>query len=101
MQIRIRSLEERDLAEADRILRLAFGTFFGPDPLKMFGNSDFAYTRFRAAPDSTLAAEADGQLVGSNFFVTHWGSFGFFGPLSVEPRLWEVRFKMCDRSGRE
>jgi predicted N-acetyltransferase YhbS len=91
MQIRIRPLEERDLAEADRILRLAFGTFLGlPDPLKMFGDSDFVYTRFRAAPDSALAAEADGQLVGSNF-VTHWGSFGFFGPLSVEPRLWEQR----------
>ena len=85
MQIRIRPLEERDLAEADRILRLAFGTFLGlPDPLKMFGDSDFVYTRFRAAPDSALAAEADGQLVGSNF-VTHWGSFGFFGPLSVVP----------------
>jgi hypothetical protein len=26
--------------------------------------------------------------VGSNF-VTRWGSFGFFGPLSVEPRLWD------------
>jgi hypothetical protein len=91
MQIRIRPLEERDLAEADRILRLAFGTFLGlPDPLKIFGDSDFAYTRFRAAPDSALAAEADGQLVGSNF-VTHWGSFGFFGPLSVVPRLWEQR----------
>jgi len=91
MQIRIRPLEERDLAEADRILRVAFGTFLGlPDPVKMFGDSDFAYTRFRAAPDSALAAEVDGQLVGSNF-VTRWGSFGFFGPLSVEPRLWEQR----------
>ena len=91
MQIRIRSLEEPDLVEADRILRLAFGTFLGlPDPMKMFGDSDFAYTRFRAAPDSALAAEADGKLVGSNF-VTCWGSFGFFGPLSVEPRLWEQK----------
>ena len=91
MQIQIRPLEERDLAEADRIFRLAFGTFLGlPDPLKVFGDSDFAYTRFRAAPDSALAAEADGKLVGSNF-VTRWGSFGFFGPLSVEPRLWEQR----------
>jgi GNAT superfamily N-acetyltransferase len=91
MQIRIRPLEERDLAEADRIIRLAFGTFLGlPDPMKMFGDSDFAYTRFRAAPDSALAAEADGKLVGSNF-LARWGSFGFFGPLSVEPRLWEQK----------
>jgi len=91
MQIRIRPLEERELAEADRIIRLAFGTFVGlPDPMKMFGDSDFAYTRFRAAPDSAFGAEADGKLVGSNF-VTGWGSFGFFGPLSVEPRLWEQK----------
>ena len=91
MQIRIRPLEERELAEADRIIRLAFGTFVGlPDPMKMFGDSDFAYTRFRAAPDSAFGAEADGKLAGSNF-VTRWGSFGFFGPLSVEPRLWEQK----------
>jgi len=91
LEIRIRPLEERDLPEADRIIRLAFGTFLGlPDPTKTFGDSDFAYTRFRAAPDSALAAEADGKLVGSNF-VTRWGSFGFFGPLSVEPRLWEQK----------
>jgi len=91
MQLRIRPMEERDLPEADRIIRLAFGTFLGlPDPTKTFGDSDFAYTRFRAAPDSALAAEADGKLVGSNF-ATRWGSFGFFGPLSVEPRLWEQK----------
>jgi predicted N-acetyltransferase YhbS len=89
MDIRIRPLEEREVPEADRIIRLAFGTFMGlPDPTKTFGDSDYAYTRFRAAPDCALAAEADGKLVGTNF-STRWGSFGFFGPLSVEPRLWE------------
>jgi hypothetical protein len=65
MRIRTRPLEERDLGEPDRIMRLAFGTFFGlPDPMTMFGDSDIAYTRFRAAPDSALAAEADSRLVG-------------------------------------
>jgi hypothetical protein len=88
MQIRTRPLEEHDTAEADRIMRLAFRTFLGlADPMAMFGDSDIAHTCFRAAPDSALAAEADTKLVGSNF-VTNWGSFGFFGPLSVEPRLW-------------
>jgi len=91
MNIRVRQLEERDLPEADRIIRLAFGTFLGlPDPSKTFGDSDFAHTRYRAAPDSALGAEADGKLAGSNF-VTRWGSFGFFGPLSVDPRLWEQK----------
>jgi hypothetical protein len=91
MQIRVRPLEERDLAETDRIMRLAFGTFLSlPEPMKMFGDSDFAYTRFRAAPDSAFGVEVDGKLAGSNF-VTRWGSFGFFGPLSVDPQLWEKK----------
>lgn len=81
MRISTRPLEQRDLDEADRIMRLAFGAFFGlPDPMKMFGDSDLPHTRFRAAPDSAFGAEADGKLVGSNF-VTNGGSFGFFGPL--------------------
>lgn len=40
-----------------------------------------------AAPDAALAAEIDGALVGSNF-ATQWGSFGFFGPLTIKPELW-------------
>ena len=89
MQIQIRRLRQDELADADRIIRLAFGTFLGvPDPMQTFGDSAFAYTRYHAAPDAALAAEADGKLVGSNF-VTRWGSFGFFGPLSVEPKLWD------------
>jgi len=91
MDIKVRPLIERDLAEADRIIRLAFGTFLGlADPLTVWGDSDFAYTRFAAAPEAALAAEVDGKLVGSNF-ATGWGSVGFFGPLSVEPRLWEQK----------
>ena len=30
----------------------------------------------------------DGALVGSNF-VTHWGSVGYFGPLTVHPDFWD------------
>ena len=91
MEIRTRPLEAGDLPEADRILRMAFGTFLGlPEPLKMFGDSDIAGTRYRADPEGALAAEAEGRLVGSNF-VTNWGSFGYFGPLSVEPRLWNQK----------
>jgi hypothetical protein len=30
----------------------------------------------------------DGRLVGTNF-VTRWGSVGFFGPLTVDPGLWD------------
>jgi GNAT superfamily N-acetyltransferase len=91
MEVKVRPLKESDLAEADRILRLAFGTFFGlADPLTAFGDSDFAYTRFAAAPEAALAVEVDGKLVGSNF-AAGWGSVGFFGPLTVEPRFWEQK----------
>ena len=84
----IRPLEEADLDEADRVMRLAFGTFVGlADPMTMFGDADMARTRFRGNPDGALAAELDGRVVGSNF-LANWGSVGFFGPLSVDPPLW-------------
>lgn len=36
----VRPLEERDLPEADRIMRLAFGTFLGlPDPSGFMGDA--------------------------------------------------------------
>jgi predicted N-acetyltransferase YhbS len=84
----IRALREADLPEADRIFRLAFGTFVGlPDPLSFAGDSDWTRTRFASDPAAALAAEVDGRLAGSNFATT-WGSVGFFGPLSVRPDLW-------------
>ena len=89
MSIEVRPLRESDLDEADRIFRLAFGTFLGfPDPLKFGGDSDYVRTRFRATPDGAFAAVMDGELVGSNL-TTRWGSFGFFGPLTVRPDLWD------------
>jgi predicted N-acetyltransferase YhbS len=41
-----------------------------------------------ADPGAGFAAELDGEIVGSNF-VTTWGSFGFFGPLTVRPDCWD------------
>jgi len=89
MPVSIRELEERDLPAADRICRLAFGTFLGlPDPMTFMGDADFVATRWRTEPSGAIAAELDGELVGSNL-VARWGSFGFFGPLSVRPDLWD------------
>ena len=85
----VRPLREGDLAEADRIMRLAFGTFLGlPDPAGFMGDADYVRSRWAADPAAALAAEADGRLVGSNF-VTRWGSVGFFGPLTTDPALWD------------
>jgi predicted N-acetyltransferase YhbS len=78
-----------DLEAADRVLRVAFGTFRAlADPSAAFGDSETVRTRYRAAPDCAWVAEVDGEVVGS-VFAARWGSFGFFGPLSVRPDLWD------------
>ena len=84
-----RPLTEADLSSADRIFRLAFGTFLGlPDPESFAGDADCIATRWRADPSMAIGIDRDGELVGSNF-VTVWGSVGFFGPLTVRPDLWD------------
>ena len=89
MESVIRSLKEADLREADRVSRLSFGTFLGlPDPMSFFGDADFIRTRFRADPSLSLAADVDGNFVGSNF-IANWGSVGVFGPLTVHPDFWD------------
>ena len=82
-------MKEADLGEARRIFRLAFGTFLGvPDPEAFWADREYVFTRWRADPGAALIAEENGKLAGSNF-ATHWGSFGFFGPLTVRPDLWD------------
>ena len=89
MNILVGPLRAPDLPVADRIFRLAFGTFNGlPDPLQHGGDSDKIRTRWLADPGAAFGANVDGVLVGSNF-VTHWGSVGYFGPLTVHPDFWD------------
>jgi GNAT superfamily N-acetyltransferase len=85
----IRLLQERDLDEAATIMRHAFGTFLGaPDLDNFWTDFDYVHGRFAAGHAKSFAADADGALAGSNF-ATRWGSFGFFGPLSIRPALWD------------
>lgn len=84
----VRPLREPDLPTASAICRRAFATFTeAPDPDTFWADREYVATRWRANPDAALAAELDGELAGSNF-VTRWGSFAFFGPLTVRPELW-------------
>jgi GNAT superfamily N-acetyltransferase len=85
----IRPLRPQDVDAADRVMRSAFGTFMGaPDPERVFGDAEYIRPRFAAGPDWAFGAELDGELVGSNL-ATVWGSFAFFGPLTVRPDLWD------------
>ncbi len=86
--IRVGLLRESELEEAGRILRVAFGTFLGlPNPLEFMGDRDFLTPRWRSRNTVVLVARQHGTLLGSNV-VTRWGSFGFFGPLTVSPDYW-------------
>lgn len=85
----IRLLQEQELAEADQIFRLAFSTFIGlPDPLQFESSKAYFPHRWKTEPSAALTAEITQQLVGSILGV-HWGSFAYFGPLSVHPNFWE------------
>ena len=87
--VSIRPLQAVDLDAADRVMRIAFGTYLGaPDPVMVFGDMDYVRSRFAAEPSWAFAAELDGEVVGSNF-ATRWGSFGFFGPVTVRVDLWD------------
>jgi GNAT superfamily N-acetyltransferase len=88
-RLAVGTLNDKDLPEAERIFRIAFGTFLGaPDPEMFWSDRDYVYGRRRAPHVAALGATLDGQLVGSNF-ATNWGSVGFFGPLTVRPDLQE------------
>lgn len=85
----VRQMNENDLEQADKIMKLAFGTFLGlPESVSFIGDADYVHTRYHADPSAALVAEIDGKIVGSNFAL-HWGSVGVFGPLSVHPELWD------------
>ena len=87
--LEIRPLEEPDLDAADRIMRIAFGTYLKvPDPANVFGDGDWVHTRYYADPTAAFCAAVAGDVVGTNF-ATRWGTFGFFGPLTVRVDLWD------------
>src|SRR5258708_12844078 len=88
----VRALVERDLPEAQRIIRDAFGTFLGASDLENFSFPPYAQTRFGAEHIASFAAERDGELLGSNFAI-RWGSAGFFAPPSVRPHLDNPRIR--------
>lgn len=106
--IAVSPLEKADLAAADRVFRLAFGTALGlPDPLRFAEGAELVRGRWHGDPSAAFKAEEDGELVGVAF-VARWGTFAVFGPLAVRPdrwgkgvgrRLWEARLPLLERWG--
>jgi GNAT superfamily N-acetyltransferase len=87
--IKVGPLKQSELEEADRIVRLAFGTFLGlPNPLDFMGDRTFMAPRWHSTHIKVIAAREGSRLIGSNM-ATRWGSFGFFGPLTVLPEYWD------------
>ncbi len=88
MSLTIRPLEEADVDAADKVRRLAFGTYFGlPDPLSFSGTSRLIERRRRAWSDGAILAEQDGAVAGIAI-SSRWGNVGIFGPLAVHPQYW-------------
>jgi GNAT superfamily N-acetyltransferase len=87
--IKVGPLKKSELSEAENIVRLAFATFLGlPNPTDFMEDRSFVAARFHSPNAKAIAARDNGRLIGSNV-VTRWGSFGFFGPLTVLPEYWD------------
>ncbi len=88
MSITIRGLTEQDFDTAERLRRLAFGTFLGaPDPLTYRGDVALLPARAKVFPDGGMVAEEDGRMIGVAM-ANHWGSLGVFGPIAIHPDYW-------------
>jgi GNAT superfamily N-acetyltransferase len=88
-EVSIGPLSPDGVDAADRVTRVAFGTFLGAaEPVAVFGDMEHVRSRFAADPNRAFAAHLAGEVVGS-IFATRWGSYGSFGPLTVRPELWD------------
>jgi GNAT superfamily N-acetyltransferase len=77
-----------DLPETDRIFRGAFATYLGVDPQTFMSGRSMVHGRFGTEPAGAIVAVEGDDVIGSNF-LANWGSFGFFGPLTVDPTRWK------------
>jgi GNAT superfamily N-acetyltransferase len=81
-------MRQGDLDAADKLFRLAFGTWFGlADPMRFRGDAELFGPRLEAYPDGGVVAEQAGAIVALGF-ASRWGSLGVLGPIAVRPDLW-------------
>ncbi|HLJ84463.1 MAG TPA: GNAT family N-acetyltransferase [Candidatus Eremiobacteraceae bacterium] len=77
-----------DLPAADGIFRGAFAAYLGVDPQTFMRGRAMVQGRFGTNPAGAIVAHDGDKVVGSNM-LANWGSFGFFGPLTVDPTRWK------------
>ena len=86
--VTLRAMRANDLATADRVFKLAFGTWFGlADPMQFRGDASIMAARLGAYPEAGIVAERDGAMIGFSF-ASDWGSLGVLGPVAVLPDYW-------------
>ena len=85
--LQVSRLRASELEEAGRIGAWPSARFRPPNPLEFLGDRDFVAPRWRASNTAALAAREAGKLIGSTM-ATRWGSFAFFGPLTILPDYW-------------
>ncbi len=86
--VTIRAMREDDLAAADRVYRLAFGTWFKlADPLSFRGDAALIAPRHWMYPRGAFVAEAAGEVIGLGM-TNDWGGLGVLGPVAVHPAYW-------------
>jgi GNAT superfamily N-acetyltransferase len=83
-----RSLRPSEADAADRLFRLAFGTFLGlPDPMSFRPGAAIFPHRLATYPDGAVAVYEDDELIGAAI-ANRWGQVGVIGPVVVAPSHW-------------
>jgi GNAT superfamily N-acetyltransferase len=84
----VRPMLESDIPAADRVQRMAFGTFLKlPDPMDFMGDGADIGPRWHIDPAGAVVAEVNGEVAGAGY-ATVWGSVGVVGPMMVHPDYW-------------
>jgi hypothetical protein len=84
--VHVRPLAAEDLDEADRICRVAFGTFLQvPEPETFFGAAELVRTRWKADPGAALGRDRAWQVLAGRGFRRDFQGVTMHRPGSCEP----------------
>ena len=85
----VKVLDEREIAQIDRIFREAFSLQVGHPEPTTFAPGRSCMARLLVEPRGAFGAYISGELV-AVAFATVWGSVGVFGPVAVQPGRWNT-----------